>query len=137
MLRRSFLSALAGLALLTACGDSSGPGETDIVGSYTLQTMNGNALPWRAIVIGNDWFEFTSGSGSINADGTYSLTLNWRESTSGQIDSGAEPSVGTYSRNGNAITFTDASDGSTIVGTITGRQISITSEGIVLVFVRN
>ncbi len=138
MLRRSFLSALAGLALLAACGgDSTGPGETNVVGSYTLQTVNGNNLPWRAIVIGNDWFEIASGSGSINADGTYSLTFNWRESIAGQTDEGSESSVGTYTRNGNAITFRDASDGSTASGTISGRQISVTVEGVVLVYVRN
>jgi hypothetical protein len=138
MLRRSFLSALAGFALFAACGgDSTGPGDTNIVGSYTLQSINGNPVPWRAIVIGNDWFEIASGSGSINADGTYSLTFNWRESVAGETDEGSESLVGTYTRNGNAITFRDASDGSTAIGTISGRQISVTSEGVVLVYVRN
>jgi hypothetical protein len=138
MLRRSFLSALVGFAILAACGgDSSGPGDTNIVGSYTLQSVNGNPVPWRAIVIGNDWFEIRGGSGSINADGTYSLTFNWRESVAGQTDEGSESSVGTYTRNGSAITFRDASDGSTASGTITGRQISVTSEGVVLVYARN
>jgi hypothetical protein len=138
MLRRSFLSTLAGLALLGACGgDSTGPDETNIVGSYTLQTINGNPLPWRPFVIGNDWFEFAGGSGSINPDGTYSLTFTWRESVDGVVDQGSESTVGTYTRNGNAITFRDATDNSTLVGTITGRQISVTSEGVVLVFVRN
>jgi hypothetical protein len=137
MVRRSFLSALAALALIAACGgDSTGPGDTNIVGSYTLQTVNGNPVPWRAIVIGNDWFEIRGGSGSINADGTYSLTFHWRESVAGLPDEGSESSVGTYTRNGNAITFRDAS-GSTASGTITGRQISVTSEGVVLVYVRN
>jgi hypothetical protein len=137
MLRRSFLSALAAIALLAACGDSgTGPDDTNIAGSYTLQTINGNSLPWR-LGGGNDWFEFTSGSGNINADGTFTLTYNWRESISGQVDAGSEPLVGTYTRNGNAITFTEASTGDTATGTISGRQISVTSGGFVLVFVRN
>lgn len=124
--------------MLAACGgDSTGPDETNVVGSYTLQTVNGNNLPWRLLVVGNDWFEITGGSGSINADGTYSLTFSWRESESGQVSTGSESSVGTYTRNGNAITFRDASDGLTAIGTISGRQISVTSEGVVFVFVRN
>jgi hypothetical protein len=137
MLRRSFLCAVTGLAVLAACGDSTGPGDTNIVGSYTLQTVNGNRLPWRVIVIGNDFFEITGGGGNINADGTYSLTFNWRESVSGQEDTGSESSVGTYTRTGNTITFRDASDNSTATGTISGRQLTVTSEGAVLVFVRN
>jgi hypothetical protein len=138
MLRRSFLSALAATALLAACGDSgTGPDDTDIVGSYTLQTINGNAVPWR-LALGNDWFEITSGSGNINADGTFRLTYDWRASVSGQVDGDSEDLVGTYTRNGNAITFRDPSDGSTVAtGTISGRQLTVTYEGDVLVFVRN
>jgi hypothetical protein len=133
------LAAVVPLALAGSCGGDSatGPGDTNIAGSYTLQSVNGNSLPWRPIVVGNDFFEITSGGASINADGTYSLTFNWRESISGQVSTGSESSVGTYTRNGNAITFTDASDGSTATGTISGRQISVTSEGVVFVLVRN
>jgi hypothetical protein len=143
MLRRSFLSLLAGVALLAACGGDGGPTgpnptTTVITGGYTLQTVNGNTLPWRFLVVGNDWAEITSGSGNINSDGTYSMRVNYRVRESGQESTFSETSTGTYVRNGNAITFTDAADGSRASGTVSGNQISVTDEdGIVYVFRRN
>jgi hypothetical protein len=134
------LAAVVPLALLGACGgdDSTGPGETNPVGSYTLQTVNGNTMPWRFLVVGNDWAEITGGTGNINNGGTYSLTFNYRTMESGQTSTFSETSAGTYVRNGNAITFTDGTDGSRATGTITGTQISVTDEdGIVYVFRRN
>lgn len=128
-----------GAVLLLACGgsDSTGP-DGSIVGSYTLQTVNGNNLPWRFLVFGNDWAEITGGSGNINNGGTYSLTFNYRVMESGQTTTFSETSIGTYVQNGNAVTFTDQSDGSSASGTVTGSQISVTDEdGFVYVFRRN
>jgi hypothetical protein len=133
------LVAFAPLAIFSACGgdDSTGPGETTIVGSYTLQTINGNTMPWRFLVVGNDWAEITGGTGNINNGGTFSVTYNYRVMEAGQTSTFSETSTGTYVRNGNAISFT-ASDGSRANGTITGTQISITDEdGFVYVFRRN
>jgi hypothetical protein len=134
------LAAVISLSILGACGDddSTGPSESSIVGSYTLQTVNGNTMPWRFVVVGNDWIEITGGSGDINTGGTYSLTLNYRAMESGQTTTFSETSTGTYTRNGNAVSFTDGSDGSRANGTVSGNQISVTDEdGVVYVFRRN
>src|SRR5688500_1710711 len=72
------LAAVVPLTLSGACGDDSTSPEATIFGSYTLQTVNGNTLPWRFLVVGNDWAEITGGNGNINRDGTYSLTGNFR-----------------------------------------------------------
>ena len=133
------LAAVVPLSIFGACGDDegTGPGESSIVGSYTLQTVNGNTLPWRYLVLGNDWAEITGGSGTINANGSYSLTANFRTMESGQTDTFSETSTGTYVRSGNAITFT-ASDGTRASGVISGTQITVTDEdGIVYVFRRS
>ncbi|MFN2565090.1 MAG: hypothetical protein ABR499_08800 [Gemmatimonadaceae bacterium] len=137
MLRRSFVTAAAAIALLAACGgDSSTAPDANIAGSYTLETVNGNGLPWRFFVLDDDWIEVATGTGSINADGTYSLRLDYRFREAGEESTFNESSVGTYTRNGNAIEFTDA-DGSRLRGSISGRRITVTSPGVVLVFERD
>jgi hypothetical protein len=143
MLRRSFVSALgvlAVLAVLTACrGDSgarTGPDDS-IAGLYTLQTGNGNTLPWRFLVFGSDWSEITSGSVRLDSDGTYSIRFDYRLMESGQQSTFSETFGGTYVRSGNAVTFTDSSDGSTAPGVVSGNQISVRDDGIVYVFRRS
>jgi hypothetical protein len=132
------LAAVVPLTLSGACGDDSTSPEATIFGSYTLQTVNGNTLPWRFLVVGNDWAEITGGNGNINRDGTYSLTGNFRVMESGQTSTFSETSTGTYARNGNTITFTDQSNGATASGTISGSQITVTDEGgVVYVFRKN
>lgn len=135
---RRLILALGAVSLL-ACGgsDSTGP-DGSIVGSYSLQTVNGNNLPWRFLVVGNDWAEITGGSGNINNGGTYSITFNYRVMETGQTTTFSETSIGTYVQNGNAVAFRDQTDGSTVSGTVTGSQISVTDQdGFVYVFRRN
>jgi hypothetical protein len=128
--RRSCLSALAVLAFLAACGgDPAGP-NADISGSYTLQSVNGNALPWRYLVFGGRDFEaIASGSGEINGNGTYSLAFNYLTGRGEQTFTSSGTTAGTYTRNGSAITFTDQTSGRQESGTVSGRQLSITCEG--------
>lgn len=133
------LLLVVGAVSLLGCGggDSTGPGGS-IVGSYSLRTVDGNNLPWRFLVIGNDWAEITGGSGNVNSGGTYNITFNYRVMESGQTSTFSETSTGTYVQNGNAVTFTDQSDGTIASGTVTGSQISLTDEdGFVYVFRRN
>jgi hypothetical protein len=140
MLRqRSCLSALAVLAFLAACsGDPTGP-NADISGSYTLQSVNGNALPWMYLVFGGrDFDAIASGGGEINADGTYRLTLNFVQGRSEQRITSSGTTAGTYTRNGSAITFTDRTSGRRESGTVSGRQLSVTCHGgYMCVFRRN
>jgi hypothetical protein len=132
------LLALSAAVLLSAaaCSDGgTGPSaEANIAGNYTLQTVNGNPLPWRPFVVGNDFVEITSGSGTVNADNTYSLRIDVRTSVDGQITMDPVTEVGTWTRNGNNVSFR-SSDGSVANGTVTGNQISLTDQdGFVLVF---
>lgn len=137
MLRRTLLSALlmvASLFTLGACGDSTGPGGGSITGTYKLQTVNGNPLPYVIVQVGSDKVEVSEGSLTLNADNTYSSRFTFRTTEGGQVTTETDTSVGTYTRNNNAITFTDSSDGETITGSVSGNTITFTEEGLVLVF---
>ena len=98
MIRRVFLAFLAiGLA---ACSDATGPGSA--VGTYTLQTINGE-LPAQ---IGSErytvpdgtpfLFEITGGVAILNEDWTCSLSLTRRETDNGIVTTDTETDLCTY-----------------------------------------
>ncbi len=69
MPRFTVATLVMAVALLTACdGDSTGNGDS-IVGTYTLQTFNGESLPAELGVIpvppGSDMFIFELTAGSV------------------------------------------------------------------------
>lgn len=127
--------ALALIAFLAACGGDSSTGpDTSHLGNYTLRTVQGNNVPATIYQAGNDKIELINGFVNINADNSYTAALNYRITESGQVSTYQENSQGTYVRNGNAISFTERTDGSTSTGTLTGSQLSITLDGVALVY---
>jgi hypothetical protein len=137
------LTAVVPLTFAVACGDDGGP-DGSITGSYTLQTANGNPVPWRIIQSGSDYVELRSGSATLSgsqSSGTYTNSVTIRYFIDGFQEDETTTGNGTWVRSGNSITFTDAEDGETTTGTISGRQITVTSEeeGFVmtLVYVKN
>ena len=69
-MRRSWLVVL-GVLLSSACSDSSGPKEVVIIGNYTLESINGQAMPVPLILFPGAYLvEQTAGDIAINANGT-------------------------------------------------------------------
>jgi hypothetical protein len=119
--RRSRLAAIsAALAVLAACGSAdspSGPGTptvpTSPIGSYTIQTVNGKALP--VVIAGDGQFtwEVTAGSVVLGADGKYQFVKNYRQTVPGNVSMFVDSSAaGMWVQTGPTIQFTDAFDGS-------------------------
>jgi hypothetical protein len=95
-MRRALL-ALATVALFGCPGDSTtSPSSTSYVGSYTLISAGGTALPAPSGTAGQT---ITAGTVAINADGTF--TYNETRTPSGSMTSS-----GTYTLSGVDITFT-------------------------------
>jgi hypothetical protein len=110
MLRRYFVFALAA-AVLAACGgdSSTGPGAT-VTGTYHLQTINAQPLPFTIFSVGGDHIDVTSSRLTLNQDGSFTEVTGYRVVESGVTTNETGTTVGTYVRNGNELTFTDASD---------------------------
>ena len=127
MVRRVFLAFL--VLGLVACGDDV-IGPEDIAGTYTLQSVNGQSLPW-ALEAG---VEVTAGSITLNQDMTGSSSLTAKLTDSGTVTTITTSAVGTYTHVNGAVTMTWATDGSTDSASIVGSQLTLTPDGDVLIF---
>jgi hypothetical protein len=141
---RTIISATL-LALLVACGGDKATGPNapaTVAGSYTLRTVNGNALPVILSQDAQQKAELLGGSVTLNSNNTWSGTLSVRvtDLTSGVAQTGDAPLGGTYSMSSGALTLTDATnDNAQLSGTISGNTLTITanagsSSAVVLVF---
>jgi ABC-type glycerol-3-phosphate transport system substrate-binding protein len=135
MLRRSFLVALAGITLAAACGGDSATGPDSIVGTYTLQTVNGVATPVTVFQDASGRVEVTGGRVSLNADGTFSDAIDLRLTSGQTVLTTTETAVGTYVRSGDNITF-NVTGAEPYRMAISGRTLTQVEEGFTLVYRR-
>jgi hypothetical protein len=121
---RRALTALCALFLLTTagvCGDDPSSAAA-IVGTYTLVSVNGHALPAPF-----EQSTITSGSIVVNADNTFTYTEN-------HSGSAAHVTSGTWSLSGSTYTFHPTAAGETDgTGTLSGTTLTITTTDQVLV----
>ena len=127
MVRRVFLALL--VLGLVACGDDV-IGPEDIAGTYTLQSINGQSLPWGP----EAGVEITAGSITINKSMTCSRSLTGTATDGGTVVTVTDTEVCTCTFVNGVITFTWDSDGSTDSGSIVGSQLTLTPDGDVLIF---
>lgn len=135
--------AAVGAALLTlaACGGDSAtsPGGCStataqcVSGSYTLQTINGKALP--AFIDGNTE-QWSAASMVLNANGTISGSLTWKEYDNGKVvDSGTDSFAGTYTITGANSLKVIIEDDTPLAGTYgSDGSLTLVDTGVVLVF---
>src|SRR5215207_1261249 len=94
----------------SACGGgdkSTGPGT--LAGTYDLQSINGIAPPVTIYQEGTFKVEVTDAGITMNADNTFVGSTTIRESDVGGSSSSSTVCLGTYTRNGNSITFIEPS----------------------------
>lgn len=129
------LVAVAAVAsiFVTACGDDddgTGPGS-DVVGAYTLRTIDGQSLP--AVLEEDEFFkaETVSSTLTINPGNTFSVSFTVRstDKNTGAVENFTESESGTYALSGSTITFTVSGD--TLTGTFTGgNTITLTVDDV-------
>ena len=132
-MRKLFSLVVLMLVFLGACGDSGTGPDNSFVGTYSLDTINGNKVPYAIIQIGNDKLEIVSGQVTINSDDTFSGRTTIRTTESGRTTTEEESFTGTYSRNNNAFTFTD-NEGDSYTGSVQGGMATLNIEGLILVY---
>lgn len=140
-LSRRLLIGIAA-AVVVACGGDSITASDSPSGSYTLQTVNGRALPYALIdtVEGGVAFKLEVLSPSTLTIGTGSdwrFILSSRASFGGFVDVATDTVSGTFTRSGSALTLNSAGD-EVFRGTWTPPdQVTLTADGDVLVFKRS
>jgi hypothetical protein len=137
---RKLLPILLAFVLpLAACGDSTGPGEQRVDGTYTLAQVNGQAPPVTLFQSTDGRLEITGGSLVLRSDFSYQETIGLRAvPASGSPVTQDEIENGTYSVVGSSITFTVPASGGnpsfSYSGAISGNTITYTVEGFSLVY---
>jgi len=133
--RTLFLAALA----LAAGGCKGGlTGTSDLIsGVYTLQTANGQPLPYLIAFIDNDnKLEFGSGSVAINADGTFVDSATLLVTEGGVQTSQTQVVSGGWIQHGSTISFTPG-DGDPYTMTWNGSSRLIQGfQDVILAYVR-
>lgn len=110
------LITLAAVTLIAACSDSTGP-NADVTGSYDLVTLNGSGLPIVVSFDPTSTLRITGGNVTLNSNNTFTSSGSYQETfANGQTTTGTEACDGTYTRNGNSITFTEVTVANTNCG---------------------
>ncbi len=99
-----WLSAAIALGLLCACADASGP-DSDPTGTYTLQKVNDIDLPHVLKQEGNYKLEVLIGSLRIHEDSTFVRSTTSREIDGATTRVETEQTRGTWTRQGDSLTF--------------------------------
>ena len=133
------LRTLAALALtaVAACGGGDGPtgnNQNAVVGTYTLQTVNGSALPSTVALGPGESVTLRSGSVTLNADGSCTHRHDVAYTADGTTISDNTTFVCTYEVDGNTVVTTDADDGAQVTAVYSNGSLTTTNQGITLVY---
>jgi hypothetical protein len=143
-MRIAAMALLVGSLCVAACDDSDNLNfvvPANAIGTFTLVTVNGNALP--AIIVDSVSPPLTiralSGQIVINANNTFSDLTGLEQTLGGIVTTSTRSCTGTWSSSGNTITFVEASVtncGRTFTGTLNGGTLTASILGVPAVFVR-
>ena len=130
-MRRLMLSAA--LALLAAGCDSNNSvsPSVSLTGNYSLQTVNGQALPYT-FSTSQGTFQLQADVLTLNADGSYQDIGQYISEDTGQPFTSTE--IGTYSAVNGSITFFDQTDGIEFSGSLSGSILTEIAGGVTEVF---
>jgi hypothetical protein len=129
---------LAGLLCVVclACSDDegSGPERVQIPGTYSLLTVNNQALPYLLININNAFYWYqTGGSVTLNADLTYREENRTRETTFDPVLGPVNFDTtivftGTYQVQDSAVLLTSSPGGLVSFGFVSGNRLTLSFE---------
>ncbi|HVE79394.1 MAG TPA: hypothetical protein VNA89_11055 [Gemmatimonadaceae bacterium] len=132
--RRMLLLPLASLAL-AGCGDGGGPASDVLSATYILQTIGGDPVPSTVFEEDNYRIEVTAGRLTFNADRSWEASLDFRETGAGRVSEETVTGHGTYRRDGDALTLTDA-HGVRTAGSLSGNTLLYSAQGFSSVWLR-
>ena len=133
---RRLLAGMLLAATMAACGDTttgvrSTSGHT---GTYTLRTVNDQALPATVGTENNVRLDIVSGSVILLANGSFRDSTEYRLVSGSTSVTESDVFAGTYTRNGGVVQFTVDSGGAYTMSFTGGTTLTQTLEGVVLVY---
>ena len=137
MKRRLFV--MLAVAALVGCGENSstGPTTVNLIGSWTLQSVNGGAIPFTQ-TSATEKREVVSGSLVISANGAFTSTLIQKVTPTGATNANIVvlTTFGTVDINGGIVVLrrTDISNDPGTTVELTSTTIAYTLNGLALVF---
>jgi len=122
------------LVAAAACGsnDSTSP-PLGASGTWSLQTINGTALP-VTIGSGSQAVSVISSTLTISSNGNYNEVVTLRPL--GAASNTIFTEIGTWSFTNGVVTFNDQTDGITYTGSISGNSLTENTGGFVSVYAR-
>ena len=122
--------------VLAACGGDASTAPNSIAGTWTLQSINGAALPYTFPQSGSNKTELVSDVITLSSGGTFTESMTYRTTANGTTTSQSIPESGNYSVNGETLILHFPSDGSTGIGTWSGDRVTIGTQGYDFVYTR-
>ena len=126
------------MSLAIACGSDSPsqPTSASVAGTWSLQTVNGTALPYLITQSGTTKVELVSDVVTAVATGSYTEITQIRTTVDGQVMNESFPDAGSFTLNGTAVVFQSNSDGSQTTGSVSGNTFTLAAEGFAYVYKR-
>ena len=135
---RKLLFACLAVAVL-GCGGSDSTGTAaSVQGTWNLQTVNGQPLPYTAFLSTSPAYrlEIMSDQLVANSDGTYAENGTIRETQGTTVTTSTEQDAGVWTQHGNQVDFTSNADATVTSATVSGNQLSVNAQGVVGVYTR-
>ena len=139
MIKNLFKSALPALLVsfvVLSCSDGTGPSR-GVVGTWRLQTVDGQPLPFTLPEEGVVKFDLTGETMTLVASGRMTMVTEFRVTDGGNVFAESVPDAGSYSVNGSKVAFKFDSDGSTPTATVNGDTMTLDDIGLTFVYRRD
>ena len=120
-------------ALACASDSTTTPTQASLAGTWSLQSINGIALPFVTSQTGTSKTEILSDIVTAAETGTYTEVAQVRTTLNGQATISTESDAGTYTVTGNAVTIR-SSDGTSVSGTVKGNTFTVAGNGVAFEF---
>lgn len=109
----------------------------NVVGVWTLQTIDGKAPPDTVVHTSTVTVEFLDGTLTLNQDLTYQLRFDSRTTTPDSTSSDTSGSTGTYTQNGTSLTIHNPANNGNVVATVTPPTLTFVDNGFTFVFIKS
>jgi hypothetical protein len=125
---------MAVVPALAACDDDGSGPDLNVEGTYQLQTVNNQPLPFVLDQEGTVFLEeLVSAAITLNANGTFNDIATVRTTENGVVTTESQPDGGVYTQNNNVVSL-HYQGGGTINTTVNGNTMTIVGPGLTFVF---
>jgi hypothetical protein len=125
---------LAMIPAFAACDDDSSGPDLDVEGTYQLELVNNQPLPFVLDQQGTTFLaELTSAAITLNANGSFTDVATIRTTDNGVVTTESQPDGGIYTQN-NSVVSLHYQGGGIINATVNGNTLTITGPGATFVF---